>query len=217
MFQYYEPKYLQSYNGVWYYNGNRLNVFAAIDFAFSLNKDADATSIVVVGVDSTHNYYILAIERFKTDRISEYYNHILKLYTKWNFRKIRAEITVAQKVIVKDLKENYIKPNGLILAVDDFRPTGNKEERIESTLQPRYANKQIWHVRGGNTDLLEQELVNRKPPHDDIKDSLAACIDIATPPAQSRRYVGPNGSNGPQVSFGGDYRRIYTHPRFGGF
>lgn len=186
-FQYYNPAFITNKHGKWYYKDKRLNVFAAIDFAYSLSKKADYSCIVVVGVDSLNNYYILDIDRFKTNKISDYFERILSKYQKWEFRKIRAEITAAQEVIVKDLKENYIRPHGLALVVEDHRPTrheGSKEERMEAALQPKYANRQVWHGSGGYWSLLEEELVQVKPPHDDIKDCLASAVTICVPPSQ---------------------------------
>lgn len=185
LFQYYDQNHLSHQNYNWYYKRERLNVVAAVDFAYSTGKKSDATSIVVLGVDSALNYYILEIDRFKTDKISDYFQHILKLYQKWGFRKIRCEVSVAQQVIVRDLRENYIRPHGLTLAVDEFRPTrwqGSKEERIMAVLEPRYANRQIWHYATGNTQILEEELIFHNPPHDDVKDALASAIDFAQAP-----------------------------------
>ena len=182
-FQYYNRALLQRQNGLVYFNGTRLNVYAAVDFAFALTKKADYTSVVVVGIDPNNNYYILDIDRFKSDRISDYYNSIFKLHQKWGFRKLRAEVVAAQAIIVQDLKENYIKPNGLALSIDEFRPNqGTKEERIAATLYPRYDNRQIWHYKGGNCQILEEELIQEHPPHDDVKDALAAVIPICQAP-----------------------------------
>lgn len=206
-FQYYDRNLLKREDGKWYLKGSRLNVFAAIDFAFSLKKKADYTSIVVVGVDAKHNYYVLDIDRFKTDSISEYFQRILRLHQKWDFRKLRAEVTVAQRVIVKDLKENYIRPHGLALVIEDHNPTrhqGTKEERIEGSLQARYQNRQVWHYVGGNCQTLEDELVLQNPPHDDVKDCLASCIDICVAPSPS--------TGGPSRS----QSSSFTHTRFGG-
>jgi hypothetical protein len=185
LFQYYDQNYLACKDGRWYFKGNRLNIVAAIDFAYSTNKRSDSTSLVVVGADSFNNYFVLDIDRFKTDKISDYFTRILKAHEKWGFPKIRAEVSVAQQVIVKDLKESYIRPHGLGLVVDEYRPTrwiGSKEERIMSTLEPKYANRQIWHYRGGNCQVLEEELMLANPAHDDVKDALAAAIDLAVPP-----------------------------------
>ena len=184
-FQYYAPEHIYRKDRAWFIKRDRLNVVAAVDFAFTTNKRSDYTSIVVVGVDGQNNYYVLDIDRFKTDKISEYFNRILKLHEKWGFRKLRAEVTTAQQVIVKDLKDSYIRPYGLSLAIEEFRPTrwqGSKEERILSCLEPKYANKQIWHYPGGNCQALEEELIYVNPPHDDVKDALASAIDSAVAP-----------------------------------
>lgn len=206
MFQYYTPRNLSQEMGRWFYRDSRLNVFAAVDFAYSLSKKADFTAIVVVGVDGQNNFYVLDIDRFKTTKISDYYDHILRLYTKWGFRKLRAECTAAQSVIVEDLKTNYIREHGLALTVEDFRPTrhqGSKEERLEAILQPKYANRQIWHYSGGHCGILEEELVYQNPAHDDVKDCLASAIETAVPPTNQRaRSINVD-------------REIY-HPRFGG-
>lgn len=184
-FQYFDRKHLVQENGHWFYKDERLNVFAAVDFAFSLTKKADFTAIVVIGIDNSGNIYILDIDRFKTDRISDYFEHILHLNNKWGFRKLRAETTVAQKAIVRQLKD-LIKEHGLALSIDEYRPNkGTKEERIAAILEPRYDNLSIWHYRGGNIQILEEELSSRNPPHDDVKDALAAVVDMAVKPARN--------------------------------
>ena len=185
-FQYFDRKFVRNDGGTWYYKQNKLNVFAAVDFAFSLNKKADYTAIVVIGIDADNNIYVLDIDRFKTDRIVEYFEHILNLVTKWSFRKIRAEVTVAQVTIVKQLKE-LIKQHGLALSVEEFRPTrthGNKQERISAVLEPRYDNLQMWHYKGGNVQILEEELSSRNPAHDDVIDALASVVDMAVKPSR---------------------------------
>ena len=189
-FQYYDSNFLSKIEGIWHFKRNRLNVVAAIDFAYTTNSRSDSTSIVTVGADGDGNYYILEIDRFKTDKISEYFMHILKAYEKWGFRKIRAEMSTAQSVIVKDLKENYIRKHGLSLVVDEYHPTrwlGSKEERILTILEPKYANGQIYHYQSGNTQLLEEELMFQNPAHDDIKDALAAAVDFVVSPINTYR------------------------------
>ena len=206
LFQYYNRALIQKTGGSTYYNGTKLNVFAAVDFAYSLKKLADYTCIVVVGVDFKNNYYVLEIDRFKSDKISEYFAKILSLHTKWGFRKIRAEVSQAQKIIVRDIKDNYIRLHGLALSVDEFNPTsrmGSKEERIAATLYPRYENRQIWHYKGGNCQILEEELVQQNPAHDDVKDCLTMCIDVCTPPTYQALSQ--------KAGFEGMY-----HSRFGG-
>ena len=205
-FQYFDRAILQNKEGDWYIRDRKLSIYASIDFAFSLRKTADYTALVVVGVDSQGNFYVLDIDRFKTDRIIDYYQHIVKSWEKWGFRKIRAEVTVAQQTIVKELKESYLKPNGIALSIDEFRPTrslGDKNERVGAILEPKYDNMQVWHYKGGNCQSLEEELTMAHPPHDDIKDALANAIAISIIPKQR---VGT-------YSLG---KNIMTHSRFGG-
>lgn len=185
-FQYYDRKFLRQVDDRWYFKDRKLNVYASIDFAYSLSKSADNTAIVVIGIDSENNIYILDIDVFKTDRISEYFKRIVNLHSKWEFSKLRAEVTVAQVVIVRDLKDK-LKQEGHILHIEEYRPTrkeGTKEERIASILEHRYDAGMIWHYKGGYTDVLEEELVLARPAHDDIKDALASAVSIAVKPKQ---------------------------------
>ena len=204
-FQYYDKKFLTRTNGLWYYKGSRLNVFAAIDFAFSLSKRADSTALVVIGITSEGNYYVLDIERFKSEKIRDYYDSILRMHVKWDFRKLRAEVTAAQKAIVTELKSSYIRPNGLALSIDEHNPTrhsGSKEERMRAILEPRYDNLSMWHYQGGNCQILEDELSQEHPPHDDVKDALACAIEIAVPPSRTSRTTTTD--------------NVVFHSRFGG-
>lgn len=210
LFQYYDQKYINQVGSHWYYKDERLNVVASVDFAYTTGRRSDYTAISVVGMDSRRNIYVLEIDRFKTDKISDYFDHIFHLYTKWQFRKLIAEVTAAQSAIVKELKSSYIVPNGLAMSITEVKPTrheGSKEERLSAILEPVYENQQVWHYRGGNCQVLEEELVAQFPPHDDCKDSMASAIDNLVPPQIShRKDLGWSSHSG----------NVMTHPRFGG-
>lgn len=189
-FQYYDRKMVRFEAGRCTVRGKPCNVYAAIDFAFSLAKQADYSAIIVIGIDDSGSIYVLDIDRFKTDKISDYFERLRDLHVKWNFRKLRAEVTVAQQAIVRELKDQYFKPHGLALSVDEYRPSrseGSKEERIRAILQPRYENMSIWHFQGGYSATLEDELLQAHPAHDDLKDALAAAIDVSVPPRGMNR------------------------------
>ena len=206
-FQYYDRSMLFQSKGRWTYNGKILNVFAAVDFAFSRALKADRTSIVVIGVDFQNNIYVLDIATLKTDKISDYYKEIARLYIKWEFQKIRAEVSVAQQVIVREIKEAYLKPSGLSIRIEEYRPNryeGTKQERIAAVLEPRYDMRSVWHFKGGLCQELEEELVLQNPPHDDIKDSLANAVAISIPPM---RFTHQARKERNVVAF---------HPKFGG-
>ena len=187
-FQYFDPRFLKKEGGVWRFKDKRLNIYAAVDFAFSLSKAADFTAIVVLGIDCDGDIYVLDIDRFKSDKTAEYFRHLSALHSKWHFKKLRAEVTVAQQIIVNDIKD-MIKKQGMSISVDEYRPTrqeGAKEERIAAALEHRYDNLQMWHMEGGWTPILEEELIQARPAHDDVKDALASAVGIAIKPKQKK-------------------------------
>lgn len=208
-FQYYDKKYLKQEGGIWYFKRKKLNVYASIDFAFSLTKKSDYTAIVVIGVDEDNFIYVLDIDRFKTDKISEYFNRVAQLHAKWEFKKLRAEVTVAQSIIVRDLKDR-LREEGLRLSIDEYRPLrkeGSKEERIASALEHRYDNGMVWHYKGGYIDVLEEELILARPPHDDCKDALASVVEVAIKPKRSRQDDRPSNVLQFNSRFGGTVYR----------
>lgn len=187
-FQYYDKGFLTFEYDTWRFKGRRLNIFACMDFAYTTKDRSDYTAIVVVGIDSERNFYVLDIDRFKTEQIDEMFDHLVRLQQKWLFNKIKAEVSGAQSVVVNTLKNEYIRPSGLALSVEEFTPPrhlGAKEERIAAVLRPRYINRQIWHYLGGNCQTLEDELVLTNPSHDDVKDALASCVDSCVAPART--------------------------------
>lgn len=200
-FQYYGREHLKNISGSWYLGDKLLLVYSAIDFAYSLGERSDYTVIMTVGIDAEGYIYVLDIDRFRTNRISEMYERISKCYRKWNFKKLRAEVTAAQSLVVQQLKD-FMRSVNMPIIIDEHRPTNNKEERIRMSLEPRYTNQQIWHYKGGNCQTLEEELVMEHPEHDDLKDSLAAVVEIAVPPSKKNKMQ--NRSN------------VVYSPRFGG-
>jgi hypothetical protein len=97
------------------------------------------------------------------------------------------------------------------LSVVDHKPTrhqGSKEERLAAILEPRYDNDTVWHYKGGNCQVLEDELILSHPPHDDVMDALASAIEISVPPVGMQgRNSGPT-SNIIYGRFGGVSGRV---------
>ena len=203
-FQYYDKKHLSQSDGKWFIKDRPLNVYCAIDFAFTLSKSADYTAMVVIGIDPMGHIFVLDIDRFKTDKIPELFKKIVELHSKWEFKKLRAEVGTAQGMIVNDLKDK-VTEEGLRLAIDAAPPPNHKrkEERIAAALEHRYDNMSVHHFRGGYIDVLEEELVLARPAHDDVKDAMAAAVEIAVKPKDKRRTQERDNV----VAF---------HPRFGG-
>jgi hypothetical protein len=203
-FQWFDRDKLDNVSGVWYLGERMLNVYASIDFAFTISATADYTAIVVVGVDDENTIYVLDIDRFKTNKISVMYDKVAASYKKWRFKKIRAEVVAAQRLIITQFKE-FMRSQDIIFTIEEYNPPRNmkKEERISAILEPRYTNKMIWHYKGGNCQTLEEELLMSNPEHDDIKDALASVVEIAKPPIARQRWWKKETDNVYNARFGG--------------
>jgi len=188
-FNYYERDKIENFSGAWYFGDKLLHVYAAMDFAYTVNQNSDYTVIVVVGIDEDNNYYVLDIDRFKTNKISVMYDRAETVFRKWRFKKMRCEVVAAQRLIVGQFRD-YMRSQNIVFTIDEYNPpkTMNKAERIASILEPRYTNNQIWHYKGGNCQVLEEELIMNNPEHDDVKDGLAACVEICKSPVSSRAW-----------------------------
>jgi hypothetical protein len=94
----------------------------------------------------------------------------------------------AQGMIVSQFKD-YMRTQNILFTIEEYHPPRNmkKAERISAILEPRYSNKLVWHYKGGNCQILEEELLMSNPEHDDIKDALASVVEIAKPPMATNK------------------------------
>lgn len=177
-FKYYEDSDLQ---------GVQLLHFMTIDPAISIEKEADQTAIVVVGVDKDNNWYIrdLVVGRFGP---SELINQIMYMDEKWKPYKVGIEVVAFQKAIKSFLEEEVRREHKSPIPIEELKPEtnrsgGSKELRIKS-LEPRYAKGKVFHKKDLKyNDLLEDQLRRfPKAEHDDVIDALAYMEQLAFVP-----------------------------------
>lgn len=205
-FQYYDKKSLFEQEGHWTYDGKKLNVYAAMDVAWTMNNTSDFTAIAVIGLDSDGFIYVLDLDRFKTSDFQEYYDRVIALAHYWGFKKIRIETNAGGKLVKQEI-ERLIRINGQVLSIDakaTTRHEGNKFERHASIVEPRYKQGSIFHFKGGLTPELEEEIILERPRHDDLEDALCAAIEISKPPGTRQDNRINRGSG------------VVVHHRFGG-
>ena len=164
--------------------GLDMNRYTFIDPAISLEKQADYSAIVTVGVDQYSNLYILDIvrERMKPD---ELINEIFSNFERWHPQSIGIEQVGFQKTLRYSLKkEEELRKRWL--NITELKPDGrNKDQRIRG-LQPQYANGKVLHNRDLVYNIyLEDELLRfPRGKHDDMIDALAYALDVIHPPQQ---------------------------------
>lgn len=211
LFQYYDPKHISvDVFGV-KYKGNKLNIYAAMDCAWTdldkfSNGNPDYTAIAVVGVDESGFYYVLDLERFRTSSFQVYYDYVISLANKWGFKKIKIETNAGGKFIAQEI-ERLARENGGHISVVTKSNAGfgakSKQLRQYAVVNPKYELKAVFHRAGGLTSTLEEELVLERPPHDDLVDALGMALEELKPPMKSRRYLDPD-------------KKVVTDSRFGG-
>ena len=210
-FQYYDPKFLEVSGFGVSYKGKKLKVYAAMDVAWtdaseSGGKTADYTAVVVLGVDEDGYYYVLDIDRFKTNSFLVYYDNVIRLATKWFFRKIKVETNSGGKLVANEL-ERLARENGGLISVDTKSHTGvgsmSKHMRQYAIVNPKYELKAIFHRRDGLTSILEEEIILERPPHDDMVDALGLCLEDARPPMKTKKYIDNEQKVISDIRFGG--------------
>jgi len=192
-FKYLDPRLLEQQGKDWYYNDKKLKLSCGADLAWtdssSLNaKRRDYTALALVGIDEDGFIYVLALERFQTDKPEIYYKKIQELHEYWGFNKITIETNSAGK-FVKSAVESLIRVAGGRLEVEGKTHTshdGKKEERIAQVLHSRYRNGTIYHTKSGYTKILEQEIKQANPATDDLKDAVAIAVSLAVAPFKRR-------------------------------
>ncbi len=200
-FNYYDRAKLVPSGQNWMFDNKKLNIYAAIDFAATITKKSDYTAIVVAGIDTNGIIYVLDISRFKTEKISVMSKELTRLYEKWHWLKLKAEANAQQNLVIEQLK-TFNREQGIYYTIEKEASKGDKFIRIMAALEPRYDAGVILHYRGGNCQVLEDELVATKPAHDDVSDALASLCDILIKPSSRMNHK--------KVS------NISAHPRFGG-
>jgi predicted phage terminase large subunit-like protein len=162
--------------------GVELNKYLLIDPAISLDKQADYTAMITVGIDHYSNVYILDIVRERM-AVNEIINTIFQQYERWRPQSIGLEEVAFQRTLRYSIqKESEVRKR--YLNIVELKPRARtKDSRIKG-LVPQYANGKVLH----NSDLvfniyLEDELLRfPKGKHDDCIDALSYFLDLVHPP-----------------------------------
>lgn len=203
LFLYYDRSKLEYYDGMWHVDGEPLHIYCAVDMATSVADIADYTVCIVGGIDKFANRYVLDIRRYRSDKISKTLETLKELYLKYYYKKLRIEAVSGFRLVAQDLSDS-LKDAGVRVPVDLYIPPNfdGKMARVNGILEPLYQAGAIYHFRGGECQVLEDELCSINPSNDDTKDAWSMCVDlmerIVTRRLNSRSNV------------------IQYHPRFGG-
>tara|TARA_R100000093_G_scaffold11404_1_gene7134 strand:- start:75 stop:1640 length:1566 start_codon:yes stop_codon:yes gene_type:complete len=185
--QHYSGEYRES-NGFGYIltkeDAIPVNVYIGVDLAYEAGAKHDYQAIVVIGVDSDKNYYVIDYYREHSplyqmpNRILEY----CKLYAP--VKRASVEVVGAQGVIKDAVRQLSSEDRKMMPGIiRGTRPPNRikKEDRIESLLCPIVNRKKLF-IKKENTELFDEMFQFPKAKHDDLLDGMwYACISSRAP------------------------------------
>jgi phage terminase large subunit-like protein len=165
-----------------------INIYLGVDLAATASETSDYQVILVMGIDSSNNRYVLEYfrERIPTFDVPK---EIIRLAKKYSpVRRVTIE-TVAAQEMVRDMvtrlssKEKRLLP-GIFKGV---KPPARikKQDRLETSLGPIVNSKKLYLQRE-MTELVDEFFEHPKPRNDDVMDALYYADYFARPPKSSR-------------------------------
>ena len=156
---------------------DNLNIFMTVDLAISHREHADFTVIMVCGIDSQNNIYVIEYARDHYTPM-ETIAKIFELHLKYEKSFVRCGIeSVGYQRSLQWFVEDEMKRRNQIFALEELTADTDKERRIRG-FQPRYAIHSVFH-RSHMTELEEELLRFPKSPHDDLVDAMCYLPQIA--------------------------------------
>jgi phage terminase large subunit-like protein len=186
-----------------------MNVYILVDGANSKRKSADRTTMLVIGLNSDRNYYLLDGEYGRMN-LAERTDALFRLHRKWSpqgvfWEQQGAMSDVAHVEDVMNNRENY----RFVITPITRGPKDNKVRRI-TNLQAPFAAHRLWipqysrllrtytDENGEQTvhDIVKEFVEGEyqtfpNAPHDDFLDTLADLLDEQV--ASRMRWPKPKG------------------------
>ena len=156
--------------------------YAYVDPASSDDKRACHTAIVVIFCGENRKIYVAEVVRKQGMALSDCVGHLFRIAKEYKTKNIGIEVVGYQKQLERQVRDEMTKTGVFFNVTGDNPKHGqSKGARIENTLQPRFANHQIYishaHV-GLEQDLLEYQGIERSKFVDTL-DALAGAINLS--------------------------------------
>lgn len=159
--------------------------FGFIDPAISQSNDADYTGIVVVDVDTDHNWYLKYAQRYRVNP-TELIALIFRLHKQFQLNCLGIEEVAYQKALLYMLDEEMRRRKELV-PVKGIHPgtEKTKETRILS-LVPRFEWGRIY-IAQGLYDFETEYSQFPRGAHDDLLDALSQLEQIIFYPTKETK------------------------------
>ena len=165
-----------------------INVYMGVDLAYESSAQHDYQVIMVVGIDSDKNFYILEYfrEHFPLYDMPKKIFEWAKMYQplrRANVEHVGAQGVIRDAVNALEGKDRKMAP-GIAMGVRP--PTGiKKEDRVEATLCP-IVNRKKLYIKKQHQELVDEMFHFPKGKNDDLLDGLWYSVINARSPISNK-------------------------------
>ena len=180
-----------------------INVYLGVDIAATATSTSDYQVIMVIGVDSEKNRYVLDYFRNRIPTF-DLPDVIIRYANKYSpVRRVTIE-TVAAQEMVRDMTTRLAATDKRLVpgVFKGVKPPGGikKQDRLETSLGPIVNSKKLY-VRKTMTELVDEFFEHPVSRHDDLMDALYYADYFARPPASGRFDKGSDTINRVKKTF----------------
>lgn len=180
-----------------------VHIYAYIDPAISQKDDADFTALIVLAVDYSRKWYVIAANRYKITP-SEIIDKIFEVTERFNPLITGIESIAFQEALVYMCHEQ-MQARNIMVPIQGIKTSNQRTKEMKIlSLVPRFEWGDIY-FRHGLMDLEAEYLdyAGERSKHDDLMDALASIDEIISYPTQLKKELKDVPSNHP------DYERWY--------
>ena len=152
----------------------------SLDPAASINKTADWSAIALGGKDDEGNVYIFDI-RYGHWTPTETVEQLLDMTAYWHLAMITVEGVGGFANLKYTIREGFQRA-GRVIHVNEYRPKGDKKERIELMLEPLLKNEQLYLAQRFSSSKEVREEFTYFPSEnvrDDIIDAVSVICELS--------------------------------------
>jgi len=150
----------------------------ALDPAISQSSSSDRRAIAVCGIDEDSNIILLELvyNRWLPDQIIDEMFRLADKWSKVRPVKLGIEDVAFQKMLILEMQKQ-MRIRNKFYNLEPLKSLGKKEQRIQDTLQPRFAQGAFFH-RISESEFENELLTFPKGKHDDLIDSVSMAVSM---------------------------------------
>jgi len=161
---------------------SRMTKFVGVDPAVSLERDADETAMVSIGVDTENTVWVLWSDNGKYTK-QQMIDKMFAIHRDIKPDGMAVETIGQAQMLLEEIHDQEDARNYYLSGLIEVKSRDGlkKSSRLESVLQTKFERNKVI-VRNDLTDLIAQLSTYPSSKHDDLLDALSDAINISFTP-----------------------------------